>query len=122
MKTKELFSKKIKDKNIHGYVQHFSIDQFGILLFSKIQIKLLKEFLTFDPDWPIFFDATGKILSQLPKEYYKEKTTVYYYSLVTKNPFKRSKDDDGILPICEFMTNDQSVYSISIFLSKFYHE
>lgn len=122
MKTKEFYAKKSNDKSIRGYVQFFSLDPFGILLFSKSQVNLLKEFLKFDPNWPIFFDATGKVVSELPKAYYKNKTTVYYYSLVTKNPFKRCKDDDGIIPVCEFLTNNHSAESIEHFLSLFYQK
>lgn len=75
--------------------------------------------MSFDSDWPIFFDATGRILSKLPEVYHKEKSVIYYYSLVTKNPFKRTKDDDGIIVLCEFLTNNHTVPSIKNFLLRF---
>lgn len=84
---------------IPGYIQHFSVNQFIVHLYSELGISILVHHLRSKSPVSLYLDATGGVVSKIPEQ----PKPVLYYALTLPGNAGR---DAPPLPICEMLSNE----------------
>lgn len=103
----EEFEKNWRGKVVSNYIQFFSLRPFGVVLFTKAQLRiLLKEERG---NVFVFFDSTGSIIAK-PLGITK---AMYHYSIILAGV---EAEDKGPICVAEFISSAHSVPFITNFL------
>lgn len=103
---------RIQGKYFNGYVQVISMKPFQVVLVTEEQINLLRDILKVKPEISLCLDATGRVTKSLPFPFSESKCLYYCLVVQLKN---------GLIPVGEFISNDQTAGSIQTFLDTFIH-
>jgi len=112
----EFMKKQTLDgKTVKGYVQCYSIRPFYVSLYTQTKLKILKRLIDYNKSTVLHLDSTGTVSATLPREYGEKRQ--FYYALVVR---LIGAKDTSIVPLLEFISNSQSVITISAVLHHFF--
>ncbi|CAF1028135.1 unnamed protein product [Brachionus calyciflorus] len=112
--SKNTFDKLLQnedDNKITGYIQVINHNPFGIILQSDIQAKLWSIFREEYPVW--HFDATGKIMVDLPRQ-----NQILLFTLLARGPVDNQTRFRERISVADFLTTSTDGLSIEFFLKK----
>lgn len=116
--TKELYGgiKELDGKMVKGYIQRLLVEPFGVLFYTQRQLQVLHDLLKRNRNLCLHYDATGNVVTPLGAPFTVAR--LFYYAIVVTS---NGTDSPGV-PICEYLTSNHAVPSLTGMLQQLLHE
>lgn len=101
-----------EDKEINEYVRLCSVKPLAVVLFSELQLEIVKTLRKVTGKVVAHLDATGSVVQKLEK---KDKKQFLLYAVAVKSPLT----GEPPVAVCQFVLSDQSQGSIEHALNCF---